>query len=73
MPTVTLGTNTSEWGTSSTTRMLYDIDHDGFSQTLFWSWGMRYMAGIDLVMSELKKVFFFLILVLEVILMHQRN
>lgn len=30
-------------------------DADGFSQTLYWSWGMRYMAGIELVLSVLKE------------------
>lgn len=35
---------------------------DGFSQTLFWSWGMRYMAGIELVLSRLKELNFFSII-----------
>lgn len=26
---------------------------EGFSQTLFWSWGMRYFAGLELVLSKL--------------------
>lgn len=30
----------------------------GFSQTLFWSWGMRYMGGLELVLSELRKLEF---------------
>lgn len=31
---------------------------EGFSQTSFWSWGMRYMGGLELVLSELKKLQF---------------
>lgn len=34
------------------------VDESGFSQTMFWSWGMRYMGGIELVLSELQKVRF---------------
>jgi len=34
------------------------FDKEGFSQTLFWSWGMRYLAGLELVISELKNLQF---------------
>ena len=34
------------------------VDESGFSQTLFWSWGMRYLGGIELVLSRLNSVNF---------------
>ncbi|AFZ45123.1 Methyltransferase type 12 [Halothece sp. PCC 7418] len=34
------------------------LDDNGFSQTLFWSWGMQYLAGLELVISELKQLQF---------------
>ena len=33
-------------------------DGHGFSQTLFWSWGMRYFAGIELVLAQLRQLSF---------------
>jgi len=33
-------------------------DDQGFSQTLFWSWGMRYFAGIELVLAQLENLKF---------------
>lgn len=35
-----------------------DSNEGGFSQTLHWSWGMRYMAGLELVLAELRKLEF---------------
>lgn len=32
-----------------------DVDADGFSQTVTWSWGLRYLGGIKLILSQLEK------------------
>lgn len=34
------------------------LNHGGFSQAVSWSWGMRYMAGLETILAQLENVKF---------------